>query len=75
MRLLLGLAATLAKSEAIVELNKFSHTPVEVAALTEAFPKIFKIFTTNSKVTADADIFAEFTANFSLVQTQILIYL
>ena len=73
--MLLGLAATLVKSEAIVELNKFSHTSVEVDAFTEAFPKIFKIFTTNSKVTADADIFAEFTANLSLRKTQILIHL
>lgn len=55
-----GLAATLAKSEAIVELNKFSHAPVEVEAFTEAFTEIFA---SSSEVTADADAFAEFTAD------------
>lgn len=55
-----GWAATLAKSEATVELNKFSHSPVEVEAFTEAFTEIF---TSSSEVTADADAFAEFTAD------------
>ncbi len=45
-----GFAATLARSEATVELNQFSHAPVEVEAFSEAFSKIF---TNNNKVTVE----------------------
>lgn len=55
-----SLAATLGTSDATVNLSNFSHNPLDVLTLTDAFTDTF---TTDGQVNADADAVANFITN------------